>query len=87
MEVILKEDIPSVGTTGDIVKVKPGFARNYLLPRGMAVLADPRNRDEREQPQSHFRVPIGHATLWSSVPQTRRRDPWSSAPGTRPSRG
>jgi len=48
MEVILKEDIPSVGTTGDIVKVKPGFARNYLLPRGMAVLADPRNRDERE---------------------------------------
>lgn len=46
MEVILREDIPNLGTTGDIVKVKPGFARNYLLPRGLVVVADPRSRDE-----------------------------------------
>lgn len=44
MEIILREDVPNVGTTGDIVKVKPGFARNYLLPRGLAVLADGRSR-------------------------------------------
>ena len=48
MEVILREDVPNLGTTGDIVKVKPGFARNYLLPRGMAVVADRRSRADLE---------------------------------------
>ena len=43
MEVILREDVPSLGATGDVVKVRPGYARNYLLPRGLAVLADRRN--------------------------------------------
>lgn len=43
MEVILREDVPNLGTIGDIVKVKPGFARNYLLPRGLAVVADKRS--------------------------------------------
>jgi len=43
MEVILREEVPNLGTVGDIVKVKPGFARNYLLPRGLAVVADRRN--------------------------------------------
>ena len=43
MEVILREDVPNLGTVGDIVKVKPGYARNYLLPRGLAVVADRRN--------------------------------------------
>ena len=43
MEVILREDVPDLGSVGDIVKVKPGFARNYLLPRGLAVVADKRN--------------------------------------------
>jgi len=43
MDVILREDVPSLGTVGDIVKVKPGYARNYLLPRGLAVVADRRN--------------------------------------------
>ena len=43
MEVILREDVPNLGGTGDVVKVKPGFARNYLLPRGLAVVADRRN--------------------------------------------
>lgn len=43
MEVILTEDVPKLGSIGDVVRVKPGFARNYLLPRGLAVVADPRN--------------------------------------------
>jgi len=43
MEVILKEDVPKLGSIGDVVKVKPGYARNFLLPRGLAVVADPRN--------------------------------------------
>ena len=43
MEVILREDVPHLGGMGDLVKVKPGYARNYLLPRGLAVVADTRN--------------------------------------------
>ncbi len=43
MDVILREDVPNLGTVGDIVKVKPGYGRNYLLPRGLAALADRRN--------------------------------------------
>ena len=43
MEVILREDVQNLGTVGDIVKVKPGYARNYLLPRQLAVLADRSN--------------------------------------------
>lgn len=43
MEVILREDVPSLGIIGEVVKVKPGYARNYLFPRGLAVPADRRN--------------------------------------------
>lgn len=43
MEVILREDIPHLGHIGDLVKVKDGYARNYLLPRGLALVADKRN--------------------------------------------
>ena len=48
MEVILREDVPNLGTVGDLVKVKPGYARTYLLPRGLAVGADRRNGGELE---------------------------------------
>lgn len=43
MEVILREDVPQLGIIGEVVKVKPGYARNYLFPRGLAVPADRRN--------------------------------------------
>src|SRR5215475_4617958 len=43
MEVILREDVPHLGNIGDVVKVRPGYARNYLLPRGLATVADKRN--------------------------------------------
>ena len=39
IQVILQQDVPNVGTSGDLVKVRPGFARNYLLPRQLAVPA------------------------------------------------
>jgi large subunit ribosomal protein L9 len=44
MEVILKENYPSLGYVGDLVKVRPGFARNFLIPRGVAVEASSRNK-------------------------------------------
>ncbi len=39
MEIILKQDIKSLGEKDDIVNVKPGYGRNYLIPKGFAVLA------------------------------------------------
>lgn len=39
MKLILKEEVPNLGSAGDLVDVKPGFGRNYLLPNGKAVLA------------------------------------------------
>jgi len=43
MEVILQQDVENLGTIGDVVKVKPGYARNYLFPRGLALEADAKN--------------------------------------------
>ncbi len=40
MELILKETIDTLGQEGDVVKVKPGYGRNYLVPQGKAVLAN-----------------------------------------------
>lgn len=37
--VILREDVPRLGDAGEVVKVRPGFARNFLLPQGKAILA------------------------------------------------
>lgn len=49
MEVILKQDIEKLGYTGDIVTVRPGYARNFLIPQGMAVTATPSAKKMREE--------------------------------------
>ena len=51
MEVILRQAVEKLGHPGDIVKVSPGYARNFLLPRGVAYEATPGNkkRIERER--------------------------------------
>ena len=49
MELILKETISTLGQEGDIVTVKPGYGRNYLLPQRKAVLATPANKAILEQ--------------------------------------
>ena len=49
MEVILKQDIEKLGHSGDIVTVRPGYARNFLIPQGMAVTATPSAKKMREE--------------------------------------
>ena len=41
MDVLLLKDVDKIGAEGAVIKVKPGFARNFLLPRGLAVAATP----------------------------------------------
>jgi large subunit ribosomal protein L9 len=56
MEVILREDIDKLGTRGDVVKVTSGYARNFLLPRRLAVAANESNKKIVEQErQAHLR--------------------------------
>jgi len=44
MQIILKKDVPNLGYTDDLVEVKNGFARNYLIPQGFAIAATETNR-------------------------------------------
>ena len=43
MQVILKEDVPHLGQAGDVVNVKNGYGRNYLIPQNLATIATPKN--------------------------------------------
>src|ERR1700682_6410329 len=56
MDVILREDVEKLGTRGQLVKVAPGYARNFLLPKRLAVTATESNKKIVEQErQSHLR--------------------------------
>jgi large subunit ribosomal protein L9 len=56
VQIILNEDVPNLGRTGDVVKVRPGFARNYLFPRKLAVEANPKSIKAFEH---HKRIALG----------------------------
>ena len=61
MEVILREDIDKLGNRGQVVKVASGYARNYLLPKRLAVAATESNKKIVEQErQSHLRKEAKH---------------------------
>jgi large subunit ribosomal protein L9 len=51
IQVVLKDDVEKLGKSGEIVKVKPGYARNYLLPRGLAAPATRGNVAQVEHEQ------------------------------------
>ena len=48
MQIVLKEDVHNLGSAGDLVKVRPGFGRNFLIPQGKAVVATASNVKEIE---------------------------------------
>ena len=51
MKVILKEDVQNLGQQGDVVKVKPGYARNYLMPQKLAILFTKQQKKSIEEAQ------------------------------------
>jgi large subunit ribosomal protein L9 len=55
MEVILLEKVQHLGDLGDRVKIRPGYGRNYLIPKGLAVVATPENLAEFESHREDFR--------------------------------
>ncbi len=77
IEVILREDVKSLGRRGEMVRVKPGYARNFLLPRGLAfeategnkkrIAAETRARTVRDQAErteaERFAATLGAVTL------------------------
>jgi large subunit ribosomal protein L9 len=54
MEVILREHVDNLGRRGEIVKVADGYARNYLLPRKLALLVTAGNRNQIERERARF---------------------------------
>ena len=64
MQVLLTHDVPHFGHPGDLVKVRPGFARNYLLPQGLATFATPHN----------LRIVEKHRDRLRQLEQARRTD-------------
>lgn len=56
MEVLLRTTIEKLGTLGDVVKVAPGYARNYLLPRGLAIQVNEANLAEIERERKRAMV-------------------------------
>ena len=61
MMVLLQSNVANLGHIGDLVNVKPGFARNFLIPRGMAVLADVRNRKQLDHQKRIADIRKAHA--------------------------
>lgn len=53
MKLILRETVASLGQAGDVVNVKPGYARNYLLPQGLAYMASAANIQRIEEEAVH----------------------------------
>lgn len=49
IKVVLQQDVEALGQGGDVVRVRPGFARNYLIPRGLAVVASSTNLARLEE--------------------------------------
>jgi large subunit ribosomal protein L9 len=75
MQVILTEDVANLGRAGDLVRVKPGYARNYLVPRGLALHASSGNvalveHKRRAVVRERERLQAEHRRLAEALEQT-----------------
>jgi large subunit ribosomal protein L9 len=62
VNIILQENVDGLGAIGDLVTVKPGYARNYLVPQGLAMVANPRNVKEMEHQKRQMARKLEKAT-------------------------
>ena len=56
MQIILQQDVDKLGTRGQVLEVKEGYARNYLLPRKLALEASPTNMKRLEKMRKYLTV-------------------------------
>ncbi len=66
VQVVLTEDLPNVGGSGQLVRVKPGFARNFLVPRGLAAMA---TKDNVKRIEHERRVAVARASKQRAAAQ------------------
>ncbi|MFC1483793.1 50S ribosomal protein L9 [Candidatus Neomarinimicrobiota bacterium] len=59
MEIILTQDVDTLGTAGQAIRVNPGYARNYLFPRGMAMPSTPANMKKIEERSRQDEIRVG----------------------------
>jgi ribosomal protein L9 len=88
MKVILREDVPNLGKSGELVSVKAGFGRNYLLPRKLAVLANEANVAQLEHDRaviSARQAKRGATPRSRPSASTRCRSPWPGRSASRTS--
>ena len=67
MDVILREDIDALGRRGQVVKVAPGYARNFLLPKRLAVAATEANKKIVEQERQAHQIEFPHVFVFVLV--------------------
>ena len=67
MEIILKTDIPKLGKALDIVVVKDGYARNFLFPRKMAIMATPANKEMIEKNRAKMEALFANSVTENSL--------------------
>ena len=89
MQIILLEKIANVGNLGDVVKVKDGFARNFLIPQGKAKRATPEQRQDargeargarsRGQREARRGAGAGREARRPDASRSRRRPAWTGA--------
>ncbi len=71
MNIILTENVDNLGKIGDMVKVKPGYARNFLVPRKLGIEANPRNLRELEHQKRQMERKRQRVTQEAEVLKTR----------------
>lgn len=74
INILLREDIDTLGGRGEIVKVKSGYARNYLLPRGLATLATKGNIKQVEQERTFLLKKASHEKSTAELQAGQMKD-------------
>jgi len=71
VNIILKENVEGLGIIGDLVSVKPGYARNFLVPKGLAIVANERNVKELEHQKRQLTRKLEKVTKDAEAIKTR----------------